>query len=110
MLLAALVASAVLHFAGLTSATTCVPGPIGGDRMTSYHLRWKAATGVAGVVYRIYQATAAGKKIFARPSYMTRATAFATPPLPSSQTVWFVVRAGKADRNRIEREGLNLCD
>jgi len=109
MLLAALVAATTLHFAGLTSATTCVPGPIGGDRMTSYHLRWKAATGAPGVVYRIYQATAAGKESFVKPTYVTRAVGFTTPPLPSSRAFWFVVRAGTSDRNRVEREGVNLC-
>ena len=108
-MLAALLAAAAVHFAGLTSATTCVPGPVGGDRMTSYHLRWKAATGATTVVYRIYQATAAGKESFAKPSYVTRATSFATPPLPSSRTYWFVVRAGSGDRNRVERQGVNLC-
>ena len=110
MLLAALVAATAVHFAGLTSATTCVPGPIGGDRMTSYHLRWKPATGATGVLYRIYQASAAGKENFAKPTYVTRAAGFTTPPLSSSQAVFFVVRAGKADRNRVERQGVNLCD
>ena len=110
MLLAALVAATVVHFAGLTSATTCLPGPVGGDRMTSYHLRWKPATGATGVVYRIYQATAAGRESFAKPTYVTRAAGFMTPALPSSQTVFFVVRAGTGDRNRVERQGLNLCD
>lgn len=111
MLLAALVAATVVHFAGLTSATTCVPGPIGGDRPTSYHLRWKPATGATGIVYRIYEATAAGKESFAKPTYVTRAaTGFTTPALPSSLTVFFVVRAGTADRNRVERQGVNLCD
>lgn len=94
-------------FAGLVSATTCIPGPIGGDRLTSYHLRWHAAPGAP--IYRIYQATAAGKEDFRRPTYATRATSFTTPPLPSSQAVFFVVRAGAADRNRVERQGVNLC-
>lgn len=109
MLLAALLAATAVHFAGLTSATTCVPGPISGDRMTSYHLRWKAATGATGVVYRIYQASAAGRESFAKPTYVTRAVGFTTPPLPSSRAVFFVVRAGAADRNRVERQGVNLC-
>ena len=109
MLLAALVAAAAVHFAGLTSATTCVPGPVGGHRMTSYHLRWKAATGAPGVVYRIYQATAAGRENYAKPTYVTRAVAFTTPESPSSRAFWFVVRAGTADRNRVERRGVNLC-
>ncbi|HLY94110.1 MAG TPA: hypothetical protein VKP14_04615 [Gaiellaceae bacterium] len=106
---AAFLAALALHFSGLISATTCVPGPVGGDRMTSYHLRWKAATGAPTVVYRIYQATAAGRENFAKPTYVTRAVGFTTPPLPSSKAYWFVVRAGSADRNRIERRGVNLC-
>ncbi|HVH52257.1 MAG TPA: hypothetical protein VM690_08940 [Gaiellaceae bacterium] len=109
MLLAALVAATAVHFAGLTSATTCVPGPIGGDRLTSYHLRWRAATGATGVVYRIYQATAAGKENFAKPTYVTRSVGFTTPPLPASREFFFVVRAGTADRNQVERQGVNLC-
>ena len=110
MLLAVLLAATLLHFGGLTSATTCVPGPIGGDRLTSYHLRWTAATGASGVVYRIYQASAPGAESFAKPTYVTRATKFTTPPLPSSRAVYFVVRAGSQDRNRRERQGVNLCD
>lgn len=109
MLLAALGAAIALHFAGLTSATTCLPGPVGGDRLTSYHLRWKAATGAPAVVYRIYRASAPGRENYAKPTYVTRAVGFTTPPLPSSKAYWFVVRAGSADRNRIERRGVNLC-
>jgi hypothetical protein len=111
MLLAALLAATVLHFGGLTSATTCIPGPIGGDRTASYHLRWTAATGAAHVVYGIYQATAPGGEDYARPTYRTRpgATVFTTPPLPSTQTYYFVVRAGSGDHNRRERRGVNLC-
>src|SRR2546423_14576004 len=30
-------------FAGLKSATTCIPGPIGGGRTTRYHLGWGPA-------------------------------------------------------------------
>lgn len=110
MLLAVLLAVTSLHFGGLTSATTCLPGPIGGDRLTSYHLRWTAATGAPGIVYRIYQASKPGAESFAKPTYATRATKFTTPQFPSSRTVYFVVRAGSQDRNRRERQGLNLCD
>ena len=110
MLLAAILSATALHFAGLTSATTCVPGPIGGDRLTSYHLHWTAATGAPpGIVYRIYQARAPGVESFATPTYLTRGTKFTTPPLPSSRTYYFVVRAGREDRNRRERQGVNLC-
>jgi hypothetical protein len=34
---------------------------------------------------------------------------FRTPPLPSTQTYYFVVRAGSGDHNRRERRGVNLC-
>jgi len=109
MLPAAILAAWALQFAGLTSATTCVPGPIGGDRVTSYHLRWSAATGAPRVVYRVYQATAPGKERYAKPTYVTRATGFTTPLLPSSTAYYFVVRAGTGDRNTRERQGMNLC-
>ena len=49
-------------FAGLKSATTCVPGPIGGGTTTSYNLRWDAATDNVSpsstIVYLVYQANA----------------------------------------------------
>jgi hypothetical protein len=111
MLLAALLAATALHFAGLTSATTCLPGPIGGDRSTSYHLRWTAATGGGRIVYRVFRATAPGAENYAKPTYLTRpaATSFTTPPLPSAQAYYFVVRAGTGDHNRRERQGVNLC-
>ena len=111
MLLAALLAATALHFAGLTSATTCVPGPIGGDRTTSYHLRWTAASGAPHAVYRVYQATTPGAENYAKPTYVTKpgATTFTTPPLPTTQAYYFVVRAGLWDHNRRERQGMNLC-
>ena len=107
-------------FAGLLSATTCVPGPVGGDdRKTSFHLKWTAArdavTPSSRLVYDVYQAAAPGKENFAAPTYTTRrgATTFATPPLSSAVTHYFVVRArdaaGNRDRNRRERPGMNLC-
>jgi hypothetical protein len=111
MLLAALLAATALHFGGLTSATTCIPGPVGGDRLTSYHLRWTAATGAERIVYDVFQATAQGAENYAKPTYVTRpgATTFTTPPLASAQAYYFVVRAGSRDRNRHERRGVNLC-
>ena len=48
-------------FAGLKSATTCIPGPIGPERTSSYHLAWKAATDnvtpPSQIVYNVYEAT-----------------------------------------------------
>ncbi len=106
-------------FAGLKSATTCVPGPIGGGRTTSYTLRWDAATDNVSpsstIVYLVYQANAPGSEDSSTPTYTTAAgvTSFATPPLPADKPVYFVVRAqdqaGNIDRNTVERQGQNLC-
>ncbi len=108
-------------FPGLRSATTCIPGPVGVERMSSYRLVWPAAkddvTPVSRLVYDVYQTTSRGGENFSAPTYTTRrgATSFATPPLSSTSTVtyYFVVRArdaaGNRDRNRRERPGRNLC-
>ena len=105
-------------FAGLVSATTCVPGPIGG-RKTSYTLRWEPAadnvTRPKRIVYDVYQASVPGGEDFTAPTYTTAAgaTSFVTPPLPADQAVFFVVRArdaaGNRDSNTVERQGQNLC-
>lgn len=107
------------EFAGLASATTCIPGPIGSGISTSYHLSWEAATDnrtkQKRIVYAVYQATEPGGENFSQPTYVTKhgATMFETPKLPSSQHYWFVVRArdraGNEDSNTVEREGQNLC-
>ena len=106
-------------FAGLESATTCVPGPIGGGRTTSYHLSWNPAkdnvTPSSKIVYDVYQATSAGSENFTAPTYTTPAgaTSFDTPQLPTDKAVYFVVRArdraGNRDSNTVERQGQNLC-
>jgi hypothetical protein len=106
-------------FAGLTSATTCIPGPVGGKRTGSFRLVWTAAhdkiTRASLMVYDVYEARSPGTENFSRATYTTRrgATSFATPPLPSTETYYFVVRArdaaGNRDRNRRERPGRNLC-
>jgi len=106
-------------FAGLKSAITCVPGPIGGGTTTSYNLRWDAATDnvspTSRIVYLVYQANLPGAEDFSTPTYTTAAgaTSFATPPLPADKPVYFVVRArdraGNIDRNTVERQGQNLC-
>ena len=106
--------------AGLKSAVTCIPGPVGGvDRTSSFHLAWPAAkdnvTPSPRIVYDIYVARAPGTESFSHPTYTTRrgATQFTTPPLPSTETYYFVVRArdaaGNRDHNRHERPGRNLC-
>jgi len=106
-------------FTGLKSAVTCIPGPVGGDRTSSFHLTWAAAkdnvTPSSRIVYDIYQARAHGTESFLHPTYTTRrgATTFTTPPLHSTESYYFVVRArdaaGNRDRNRHERPGRNLC-
>ena len=106
-------------FAGLQSAVTCIPGPIGPGRASSYTLSWEpasdAVTPASKIVYEVYQATTARGENFARPTYRTApgATSFATPPLSSTESFFFVVRArdraGREDANRIERPGENLC-
>jgi hypothetical protein len=106
-------------FAGLKSATTCIPGPIGEGRTGSYHLSWEAATDNVTpsnkIVYNIFQATTAGGEDFSQPTYTTTpgATSFDTPQLSSVKTFYFVVRArdqaGNEDSNKVEREGQNLC-
>jgi len=63
----------------------------------------------------VFQATSPGGERFSTPTYTTRrgATSFATPPLSSTLTYYFIVRArdaaGNRDRNRRERPGMNLC-
>jgi hypothetical protein len=106
-------------FAGLESATTCIPGPVGEGRSASYRLTWGPAadevTEPDGIVYDIYQATASRAEDFSTATYTTPAGAatFTTPPLPGDKPLYFVVRArdaaGNRDRNTVERAGTNLC-
>ena len=106
-------------FAGLKSATTCIPGPIGGERLSPYRLLWPAAkdavTPRSRLRYDIYRATAPARENFKKPTSTVRGvTSSTTPPLSSAQTYYFVVRArdeaGNRDRNRRERAGENLCE
>jgi hypothetical protein len=106
-------------FAGLTQATTCIPGPIGPGRSSPYQLRWTHATDDATppsrIVYDIYQATSPGGENFTAPTYTSTpgATTFTTPLLPSDQSYYFVVRArdqaGNRASNTVERQGMNQC-
>ena len=107
-------------FAGLKSATTCIPGPIGPGRSSRYHLRWDPATDnrtpSSQIVYDVYQARKSGGEDFSKPTYTTRpgATSFDTPLLPAGNySYYFVVRArdraGNRDSNTVERRGVNLC-
>jgi len=106
-------------FGGLESAITCVPGPVGAGKTTSYRLEWDPATDdvtpSTKIAYDVYQATKAGGEEFSSPTYIVRhgATSFMTPPLPTDTTFYFVVRArdraGNRDSNEIERQGVNIC-
>ena len=103
-------------FAGLKSATTCIPGPIDGHS-ASYALSWDPATVTAAkqITYDAYQASKSGSEDFTSPTYTVRhgTASFATPPLPANQQFYFVVRArdraGNEDTNQVERAGINLC-
>jgi hypothetical protein len=105
-------------FAGLTSATACIPGPVDAQTAT-YRLDWDQAqdnvTPATQIVYDIYQATKSGGEDFSSPTYTARhgATTFTTPPLPADQSIYFVVRArdrtGNRDSNTVERSGANIC-
>jgi hypothetical protein len=107
-------------FAGLESATTCLPGPAGGPTRTSaYNLKWSPASDAVNpageLVYDVFQTSVPGTEIFSTPTYTTLpgATTFTTPPLPDDRPYYFVVRArdraGNRDANRVERLGANLC-
>ena len=106
-------------FAGLKSATTCIPGPAEGGRKAAYNLKWDPATDDVTpsqrIVYYVYQANTSGAEDFTHPTYKTSpgATAFTTPPLPTDKSFYFVVRArdkaGNIDSNKVERMGQSLC-
>jgi hypothetical protein len=108
-----------LVFAGLQSATTCIPGPIRTGESTSYRLQWEPAkergTRSERIVYNVYQSTKPGGEDLSKPTYTTAAgaTSFETPKLPVEESFFFVVRArdpqGNEDSNTVEREGQNLC-
>ena len=105
-------------FAGLMSATTCVPGPISPGQSVSYTLSWDPAsdntTPPKKIVYEIYQAAKPGGEDYTAATYVAAgATRFTTPALPLDQAFYFVVRArdraGNQDANQVEREGVNIC-
>ena len=107
-----------ITFGGLTAATTCIGGPIGGERASSYHLSWEPATERnrrPRIVYEVYQATTHGGENFSTPTYTTApgVTSLDTPQLPTEDAFYFVVRArdraGHEDSNTVEQEGQNLC-
>jgi hypothetical protein len=106
-------------FAGLRSAVTCIPGPSGPQRSSSYRLEWKPASDPAApaskIRYEVYEASSPGGENFSVPTYTSApgASSFSTPALPSDERFYFVVRArdpaGREDSNRLERPGQNVC-
>ncbi len=106
-------------FAGLRSATTCIPGPERPGETTKYHLTWKAAhdnvTLAAQILYDVFESATSGGEDFSQPSWTTApgATTFTTPPVSATGPAYFVVRArdraGNEDHNDIERQGVNPC-
>src|SRR3954451_21905381 len=73
------------RFAGLKSAVTCIPGPVGGGKPTTYALSWDPATDTRTptrkIVYEVYQATKPDGEDFSAPTYTTDpgVTSFTTP-------------------------------
>ena len=94
------------QFGGIKSATTCIPGPVGGDRTTTYHLSWDAGsddrTPSEQLVYDVYQADKAGGEDYSKPTYTSApgATTIDTNPIRDDATPYFVVRARDASHAR----------
>jgi hypothetical protein len=106
-------------FAGLQRAFACTPGPQRPGQTTPYTLSWQPAsddqTASSRIVYDVYYATRRGGEDFANPTWVTQpgVTSFRTPGLPSHGTAYFVVRArdraGREERNTVEKQGLDPC-
>jgi hypothetical protein len=106
-------------FAGLRRAFACTPGPQRPGQTTPYTLTWQPATdeqtASSQIVYDVYYATRPGGEDFASPTWVTQpgVTSFRTPGLPSHGAAYFVVRArdraGREDRNRVEKPGIDPC-
>lgn len=106
-------------FAGLTSATDCMPGPV--KPLPAYRsvtLKWSAATDPntpsSQIVYDIFYSTTSGGEDYSTPSWTTGpgATSY-TVQLMSYAAAYFVVRArdtaGHEDQNTVERIAVNTC-
>jgi hypothetical protein len=106
-------------FAGLHRASACTPGPQRPGQRTPYTLSWRAATDAetssSQLVYDIYYATRPDGEDFGSPTWVTQpgVTSFRTPGLPSHGAAYFVVRArdraGREDRNTVEKAGIDPC-
>jgi hypothetical protein len=106
-------------FAGLQRAFACTPGPQRPGQTTPYTLSWRPATDgqtdSSQIVYDVYYATSHGGEDFTHPTWATQpgVTNFRTPGLPSHAAAYFVVRArdraGREDRNGVEKPGSDPC-
>ncbi len=98
-------------FAGLETATQCIPGPQRPHEKRPVNLSWDAARPSNEIVYEIFMAKKPGGENFAQPNWTTHKLSFTTPKLAPGR--YFVVRArdraGKEDHNFVERRAQNPC-
>jgi hypothetical protein len=106
-------------FAGLRSATTCIPnGPKLLPSQRTYELTWSAATDPltpsSQIVYEIFYSPTSGGENYSSPTWTTPAgvTQYSVT-VPNNTPAYFVVRArdtaGLVDHNTVERLGLDTC-
>ena len=106
-------------FAGLQSATTCIPtGPKALPSQRTYELTWSAATDPltpsSQIVYEIFYSPTSGGENYSTPTWTTPAgvTQYSVT-IPNSTPAYFVVRArgsdGLVDHNTVERVAVDTC-
>jgi hypothetical protein len=106
-------------FAGLQSATTCIPpGPKALPSQRTYELTWSAATDPltpsSQIVYEIFYSPTSGGENYSTPTWTTPAgvTQYSVT-ISNSTPAYFVVRArgsdGLVDHNTVERVGVDSC-
>jgi beta-glucanase (GH16 family) len=90
-------------FGGLTGATPATNGAV---------LTWSAASGVAPITYKVFEATSSGGENYASPILVTNGLSVLVAPLSCSNTYFFVVRAvdgcGNSDGNTVEQSAQPL--
>lgn len=106
-------------FAGLQQAFACTPGPQRPGQTTPYTLSWQPATdeqtASSQIFYDVYYATRPDGEDFASPTWVTQpgVTSYRTRGVPSHAAAYFVVRArdraGREDRNSVEKPGIDPC-
>ncbi len=106
-------------FAGLLSATTCIPtSPKILPSQRTYELTWAPATDPATpssqIVYEIFYSQTSGGEDYSSPTWTTAAgVSKYTVTLPDSMPAYFVVRArdtsGRVDDNTVQRQGVSTC-